>query len=215
MIAPDTRIPESLRSLQRYYRWHSVIYDVTRWSFLFGRSALFQQIRRAVRPDVVLEIGCGTGSNLVRAGSLFPPARLIGLDVSGEMLDCALKKTAAMQDRTVLRQEAYLAPTRMQPAPDLIVFSYCLTMIDPGWEQAIDAAREDLASGGLIAVVDFHTTPSGVFRRWMRRNHVRMEGEILPFLQRAFRPVRTEVWNAYFGFWSYFLFVGAEPGIRC
>jgi hypothetical protein len=38
------------------------------------------------------------------------------------------------------------------------VFSYCLSMIDPGWQQALDAALCDLQPGGLLAVVDFHDT---------------------------------------------------------
>ena len=51
-------------SLQRYYHFQSVIYDLTRWSFLFGRRRLVQQLITSPPPHRILEIACGTGTNL-------------------------------------------------------------------------------------------------------------------------------------------------------
>jgi S-adenosylmethionine-diacylgycerolhomoserine-N-methlytransferase len=91
---------------------------------------------------------------------------------------------------------------------DGIVFSYALTMFNPGWELAIDAAARDLSDEGLIAVVDFHDTPCAWFGRWMGINHVRMEGHLLPRLRERFEPVYEEERRAFGGLWRYFLFIG-------
>lgn len=59
--------------LSRYYRWHARLYDATRWSFLFGRAALIRSIAGfRAPPRHILEIGCGTGSNLLRLARQFP-----------------------------------------------------------------------------------------------------------------------------------------------
>ena len=66
-------------ALNRYYRWHARLYDATRWSFLFGRGALVRAI--AARPEPprnILEVGCGTGENLVRLARQFPTAAVTG-----------------------------------------------------------------------------------------------------------------------------------------
>ncbi len=47
------------------------------------------------------------------------------------------------------------------------------------------------ATGGF-AVVDFHDTLVGPFRRWMGVNHVKMEGHLLPELKACFAPVLDE-----------------------
>jgi len=57
-------------ALEKYYKTHSKIYDVTRWSFLFGRNALIKAIARYCRPEWILEIGCGTGKNLAALSRL-------------------------------------------------------------------------------------------------------------------------------------------------
>ncbi len=37
-----------LHPLERYYRFHSRIYDATRWSFLFGRDKLVRIITKLI-----------------------------------------------------------------------------------------------------------------------------------------------------------------------
>src|SRR3546814_20260225 len=53
---------------------------------------------KQVRPragDVIADIGCGTGSVLVRLGNAAPSARLLGIDPDPAVLECARKKVAA------------------------------------------------------------------------------------------------------------------------
>ncbi|MDZ7880442.1 MAG: hypothetical protein U5L45_22385 [Saprospiraceae bacterium] len=49
--------------------------------------------------------------------------------------------------------------------------------------------------GGIIAVVDFHQTPVGLYRRFMRNNHVEIKRRNLPFLHQHFNPkVSSSLW---------------------
>ena len=199
--------------LSRYYRWHARLYDATRWSFLFGRAALIRSLAGfPTPPRRILEIGCGTGSNLLHLARQFPDAAITGLDLSADMLARARRKLVAHPARITLIQWRYDQPLNPQPAFDLIVCSYCLSMINPGWEQVVESALRDLQPGGRLAVADFHDTRFASFRRWMGVHHVRMDGHLLPYLNARCRPVARTVHQAYGGGWRYFVFIGQTPG---
>ena len=217
MNAPDRVLgiapADMTAALSRYYRWHARLYDATRWSFLFGRAALIRSIALLPTPPRnILEIGCGTGGNLLRLVRQFPEAAVTGLDLSGDMLARARRKLERRQWPVALRQQRYDQPLYPEPVFDLIVFSYCLSMINPGWEQAVDSALRDLRPGGRLAVVDFHDTRFPAFQRWMGVNHVRMDGHLLPRLNARCLPVAQTLGNAYGGGWRYFRFIGQKPG---
>jgi S-adenosylmethionine-diacylgycerolhomoserine-N-methlytransferase len=199
---------ERRSAIERYYRGHAGIYDLTRWSFLLGREALVRQVAASFTPARILEVGCGTGKNLQQLGRHFPQARLFGLDLSGDMLAVARKKLRDLAPRLTLIQAAYDHPVADQPAFDLLVFSYSLSMFNPGWEEALTAASRDLAQGGAMAVVDFHDSGSALFKRWMGLHHVRLDGHLLPGLQSLFPRHAATVRPAFGGVWSYFRFLG-------
>lgn len=198
-------------AIERYYRFHSHIYDATRWSFLFGRRALVARLARHLpAPRRILEVGAGTGRNLVALAEAFPGAAIAGLDASADMLAIAARHVGSPGSRVELVHRRYDAPlSRPQPF-DLVVFSYALSMFNPGWSLAIDFARQDLAVGGCIAVVDFHACASKPFKRWMAVNHVCMNGHLLPALATRFYPCHRRVHRAYGGLWSYVTFIGRK-----
>jgi S-adenosylmethionine-diacylgycerolhomoserine-N-methlytransferase len=169
-------------AITQYYRLHAKIYDATRWSFLFGREALIQQIVTYAAPTHILEVGCGTGKNIKALARRFPLATITGLDLSADMLAVARHNLGRFSKRIKFIQEPYTAPLATANKYDLILFSYALTMFNPGWENALTAAHQDLALGGMIAVVDFHDSPAPLFKRWMGVNHVRMDGHLRPHL---------------------------------
>lgn len=197
-------------SIEQYYRFHSRIYDATRWSFLFGRNAIMQHVAATTAPTNILEIGCGTGTNIVGLARTFPQAAITGLDISEAMLQVARENLRSLASRVTLLHQAYDRPLQFSLPFDLILFSYALTMFNPGWEQAIEYAHSDLAPGGRIAVVDFHNSPFPSFKEWMGVNHVRMDGHLLPLLESCFCPRTVVVRPAYTGLWTYLLFIGEK-----
>lgn len=197
-------------NMRSYYKWHAAVYDSTRWSFLFGRKSILEHLPTGDR-QLLAEVGCGTGHNLRHLARQHPGWHLVGIDVSPDMLARASKATASWSRRVQLFEQAYgSASFQLPEAPDIILFSYALTMFNPGWETAIERAWHDLKPGGHIAVVDFHDTPAPTFRWWMEQNHVRMDGHLLPVLEAKFQPVRQEVKGAWGGLWRYMLFIGRK-----
>ncbi len=198
--------------MEEYYRFHARIYDATRWSFLFGRQEVIRKIATLANPTHILEIGCGTGQNLIRLSHTFPQTKITGLDVSESMLAVARKNLGSLADRVILIRQVYERPFLEDLAKDkfdLILCSYSLSMMNPGWEAAIEAAQHDLQPGGLLAVVDFQDSNWSVFK-WLMRIHVRLNGHLLPKLQTCFQPLWWEQRPAYGGFWHYLVFIGVK-----
>lgn len=141
------------------YRWQRHIYDVTRKYYLLGRDGLIADL--APPPGgSVLEIGCGTGRNLIAVGRAWPNARLYGVDISQAMLDTARVSVErvgmcrrirlARGDATDFDPQALLD----RPQFDRVFISYALSMI-PEWERALTHAARCVAPGGRLEIVDF------------------------------------------------------------
>ncbi len=207
----DERIRKQRLAIARYYRFHARFYDLTRWSFLRGRETLMRQTAARLSPTRILEVGCGTGKNLLYLGRRFPQAKLWGLDLSADMLSVAEKKLHNLLPRLTLILAAYDRPLASGPSFDLVVFSYALSMFNPGWKEALATAARDLVSGGAVAVVDFHDSGSQIFKRWMGLHQVRLEGHLLPQLKTRFISHVSCLNPAFGGLWSYFLFLGQNP----
>lgn len=207
-----TSVEEQNNTMQQYYVLQSKIYDLTRWSFLFGRRAVIQHMPlQTSQPHRILEVGCGTGYNLRLLARRFPKARLTGLDVSSHMIERAARATKAWSGRVELEQRPYkLGDPRYEGRMDAILFSYALTMINPQWEELLQQAKADLKPGGIIAVADFHDSRFQWFKTHMGHNHVRMDSHLTPKLEQAFQPLSKSVRPAYGGVWEYFVFVGRK-----
>ena len=197
--------------IRDYYTFQSRIYDMTRWSFLFGRTAILEALPfEYEQPFHLLEVGCGTGRNLQRLQKRFPEARLSGMDVSTDMMSQA-KHRLRNQPGIILLEQAYGDEVYTWTGKlDAILFSYSLTMINPQWRELIHQAYKDLRPGGHIAVVDFHDSRFPFFKRHMSGHHVRMDGHLLPVLEDNFQTVTSRVKRAYLGVWEYALYVGQK-----
>lgn len=195
--------------LKRYYKFHSKFYDITRWSFLFGRKRIITSyLPGNIHPDNILEVGCGTGKNLVVLQRKFPDAHLTGVDISTSMLEIAEKKTSGI----TLKEASYASETFDAESFDFILFSYSLSMMNPGWDSAIRNARQHLKTNGLIAVVDFYESALKPFKKWMGVNHVRMDSHLLPELNKQYHEVQCDIKKAYGGVWNYLLYLGRKEG---
>ena len=162
---------EAARRMDAMYRYQRHIYDLTRKFYLIGRDRLLASL--PIKPGAsVLEMGCGTGRNLVKLGHSAPDARLHGVDVAGVMIDTAARALdrAGLGNRVRLAQaggqgfdpEATFGLARF----DVIYFSYVLSMI-PDWRPVVERALAQLAPGGMLAVVDFGDQQQAP--KWRRR----------------------------------------------
>lgn len=170
------------------YRHQRHIYDLSRKYYLLGRDGLIADL--APPPGgAVLEIGCGTGRNLIAAGKAWPQARLYGVDISEAMLETARKAVAkaGMADRAVLAQGdacAFDAQALFGRASfERVFISYTLSMI-PDWQGALRQAARCVADGGKLEIVDFGQQEGlpGLWKRalfgWLDRFHVSPRAEL-------------------------------------
>ncbi|MEZ5044340.1 MAG: class I SAM-dependent methyltransferase [Saprospiraceae bacterium] len=208
---PATAI-EQAEKIQHYYQWQSKIYDLTRWSFLFGRNSILSPVPLdANEAWNIMEVGCGTGFNLQNLAKRFPKAHLTGVDVSPDMLRIARQNNSPHLDRISFINAPYGPGGFHSPGQlDFILFSYALTMINPQWPSLIQQAFDDLKPGGYIAVVDFHDSRFSWFKKHMGNHHVRMDGHLLPCLSKHFQPIQSQCKAAYGGVWTYLIYVGKK-----
>ncbi|MBZ9698138.1 MULTISPECIES: class I SAM-dependent methyltransferase [unclassified Mesorhizobium] len=178
-----TELPASHAELMDgVYRWQRHIYDLTRKYYLLGRDKLISGLN-VPSGGTVLELGCGTGRNIILAARAYPDARFFGLDISAEMLETAGAAVAreGLSDRVMLaRGDATDFNAKAlfgQGSFDRVFVSYSLSMI-PGWEKTVSAALAALAPMGSLHVVDFGQQEGlpGWFRTllrgWLKKFHV-------------------------------------------
>jgi S-adenosylmethionine-diacylgycerolhomoserine-N-methlytransferase len=164
------------------YRGQRHIYDLTRKYYLLGRDRLIDELTPPVGGHV-LEIGCGTGRNLIAAARCWPGAHFHGIDISEEMLKSArtaIARAGLTRRVTVARGDA----TGFDPNAlfrvnsfDRIFQSYTLSMI-PDWQAAIREAVDHLSTYGSLHIVDFGQQEEmpdwfrGALFAWLARFHV-------------------------------------------
>jgi S-adenosylmethionine-diacylgycerolhomoserine-N-methlytransferase len=174
------------------YRRQRYIYDFTRKYYLFGRDRLIRELDPKPQARVV-EIGCGTGRNLVKLARRYPEASFYGLDASRAMLKTA-ERAIAQSGFSGRIQLAHgfaedLSPAMFgldSPFSDAI-FSYSLSMI-PDWKQALSKAAAAVGHG-RVHIVDFGDLEglgapvATLLKAWLRLFHVTPRKEILQELE--------------------------------
>ena len=166
---------EAALLMDKMYRRQRHIYDLSRKYYLIGRDEAIARLEP--RPgEGVLEIGCGTGRNLVKAARAYPEARFFGLDVSRKMLDTASISIAraglssriaiAQADATAFDPEGLFGRAQFER----VMISYALSMIPP-WREALAQALDVVAPGGSLHLVDFGDGSGlpGPFKTALRR----------------------------------------------
>ncbi|MBC2885952.1 class I SAM-dependent methyltransferase [Ochrobactrum sp. CM-21-5] len=157
--------------MDRVYRRQRYFYDATRKYYLLGRDPMIAGLA-VPQGGSALEIGCGTGRNLVKTARLYPRARLFGIDISAEMLDTARKaaERSGIENRTRLEcaDAAQFDPRQLfqQSGFDRIFISYAVSMI-PQWQSVIRESIRHLQPGGELHIVDFGDQAR--LPRWFRK----------------------------------------------
>ncbi len=157
--------PSHAAVMDDIYRYQRHIYDFTRRYYLFGRDRLIGGLNVPVQ-GTVLEIGCGTGRNLLMTARRYREARCFGFDISEQMLVSMAEATerAGLTGRVRFAQgdaESFDARSCFSvPGFDRIYLSYCLSMI-PDWKRSLQQALRQVGPEGELHVVDF-----GQMARW-------------------------------------------------
>ena len=154
--APDDNHAAHMDGIYRYQR---SIYDASRKFYLLGRDALLDGLKPPAGARV-LEVGCGTGRNLILAARRYPLVRFYGFDISKLMLETAQANInkAGMASRIKLAQgdASNFNPDAVFGLPtfERVYISYAVSMIPP-WRLALEQALNAVGPGGSLHVVDF------------------------------------------------------------
>lgn len=181
-------------AMDRMYRLQRHFYDLTRRYYLLGRDRMLDELKASPQQSI-LEIGCGTGRNLIGAAKRYPQCQYFGIDISNEMLKSAERSLAlagllpktylAQGDATIFDAEVKLG----RKAFNRIYFSYTLSMV-PQWQNALRHATGLLAEDGELHIVDFgqcENWPS-LFKKllfkWLGLFHVSPRAELAVVLKK-------------------------------
>lgn len=157
--------------MDRIYRRQRHFYDVTRRYFLLGREKLLAELDPPPAGSV-LEVGCGTGRNLIQAARRHPEARFYGFDVSALMLETAASAVASAglwrRIRLAQADAGSFDPARAfgEARFDRVMISYTLSMI-PAWREVLEQSLRLVKPGGELHVVDFGQQEG--LPRWFRK----------------------------------------------
>lgn len=219
-LAGGVKAIDATSTMDAMYRYQRHIYDLTRKYYLLGRDRMIARLD-ARAGDSVLEIGCGTGRNLIAAARAYPRAKFFGLDVSHEMLISA-QRSIARANLSARVKVAHADATGFDPASLLgvakferVFISYTLSMI-PAWESVLDSAATLLAPGGELHIVDFggqERLPAWfrvMLRRWLTRFGVTPRDELEARLQQcaARRGLRLTLTRPYRGYAQHAILAG-------
>lgn len=188
MASHSGPVGDAAAEMDAIYRLQRHIYDASRKYYLLGRDDLLD----ALSPPsggTVLEVGCGTGRNLILAAERYPNARCFGFDVSAAMLEtanAAVKKAGLARSITLQQGDATSFDSRELfgiDGFDRVFISYALSMIPP-WREALDRAFVAVRPGGALHVVDFGeqsglpTAFRSGLRAWLRKFSVFPRAEL-------------------------------------
>lgn len=168
--------------MDRIYKHQRFIYDASRKYYLLGRDDLISFLTPP-KDSKVLELGCGTGRNLVMAAQTYPEVEFYGVDISAEMLKTAGNSIykAHLEDRVHLAKgdaTAFNSKTTFGVEGfDRVFISFSLSMI-PCWREVLAHAQNLLNPGGQVHIVDFGSCErlpksfKAMLYRWLAAFHV-------------------------------------------
>ena len=173
-IARVDRPPAAARDwYDRLSRWYDLVAD----PFEAPARAAGLGLLAPVAGERILDVGCGTGSALVRiARDVAPDGTAIGLDVADGMCHASKRalEGAGCDSGTVIAGDATLTPFR-NGAFDAVFASFVLELFDtPSIPAVLAEWRRILAADGRLCVVALSRRSPGLATRTYETLHDRL-----------------------------------------
>jgi S-adenosylmethionine-diacylgycerolhomoserine-N-methlytransferase len=183
---------DAARHMDGIYRYQRYIYNATRKYYLLGRDRLLNELQPE-DGSIVLEIGCGTGRNLIHAARRCPHARFVGFDISRAMIETA--RLSIARARLSHRIDVYQADATGfdmlalcgQAQVSRVFISYALSMIPP-WRGVLEQALAAVGPGGRLYILDFGQQEAwprwfkAMLFAWLRQFSVEPRADLEPAL---------------------------------
>lgn len=150
-LASAEQAPSQRQQLLRTYKFYAPLYDLVFGAMLEqGRRRLAERVRE-LAPASVLEVGVGTGLTLFR----YPrEAKIVGVDISAEMLARARTKANSLADRNIslltMDAENSVFP---DGSFDCVTLPYVLS-VTPDPKRLIRELKRVCVQGGRILVLN-------------------------------------------------------------
>ena len=194
-------LQDKYKHILTFYKDQAYFYDLTRWTFLFGRNKLIRTLK-IKKYDKILEIGSGTGSLLKSIENINSKIDLTGIDISSQMIEKASNK---LKNTNLIN--CFFEDFEATQKYDIIIFSYTLTIVKDEHAKTIKKAKELLKKGGKIYIVDFYDAVN-LYRKFMEKKEIMIDPGDLEILKKHFPNNNYSINKAYFGIWKYYLFTG-------
>ena len=138
---------------QRYYgRWARLYEVVDSLPGLRSWRAKSVELLNVAPDDTVVEMGCGTGANVPYLRERVPDGRVVGVDLTREMLAQARDRDERTGDGVgYVQADATRPPIR---AADAVLATFVVGMFDDP-AAAVDRWCDLVGSGGEVALLNF------------------------------------------------------------
>ncbi len=169
--------------------------------YQFGRTEVIEWLHFITSPSKILQVGDSSYTAERKLRVKFPSAEMIKMDFVDMAIDQKAKSPFALDEQESENDDS----TKF----DLILMSYQLSYRSVDWKSKIRKASEMLATGGQIALVDYH----GKFKGPVNQLNAYQSDELEDFLFEEFDSLQYTITPAYAGLWNYFKFIGRKNNL--
>ena len=154
-------------------------YDLLVKAFLFGRERSFRErildLARLRAGDVMLDVGCGTGTLAIQAARRIGAGSVTGIDASGPMIARAISKAKRAGVSVDFREAIVEALPFADASFDVVTSTMMLHHLGRvGREECAREIKRVLKPGGRVLAVDFNNPGKkrGIIGHLHRHGHV-------------------------------------------